>query len=58
MVGSVATALTMTLVYAWRKVQTGGPRSADEDYTPLPDDRPPSDYASKVSDAPPECDGL
>ena len=54
LVGSVATALTMTLVYTWRRVQTGRPRSADDEYTPLPDDRPPSDYAAKSSDGPPD----
>ena len=52
LVGSVVTALTMTLIYAWRRMQTGSPQTTDDDYTPLPDDRPPSDYASKASDAP------
>ena len=56
LVGSIATALTMTLVYAWRRVRSGDPRSADDEYRPLPDDRPPSDYASKASEQPPDGD--
>src|SRR5438067_2246305 len=43
LVGSVATALTMTLVYAWRRVQSAGTRPPDDEYAPLPDDRPPAD---------------
>ena len=54
LVGSVTTALTMTLVIALRRVRSGDPRSTDEEYTPLPDDRPPADYAAKASDAPPD----
>ncbi len=53
LVGSVTTALTMTLLLAWRRVRSGGPRSADDDYTPLSDDRPPANYAAKASDAAP-----
>lgn len=56
LVGSVTTALTMTLVLAWRRVRTGGTRSADQEYTALPDDRPPPDYASKASELPPDED--
>ena len=56
MVGSVATALTMTLVLAWRRVRSGGTRSADDEYTTLPDDRPPADYAAKASELPPDRD--
>jgi uncharacterized integral membrane protein len=52
LVGSVATALTMTLWQTWRRVQTGRPKTADDFDRPLPDDRPPSDYAAKASDAP------
>jgi uncharacterized integral membrane protein len=53
LVGSVATALTMTIVYTWRKVQSPAARPADDDYAPLPDDRPPADYAAKASETPP-----
>ena len=52
LVGSVATALLLTLVYAWRRVQYPGPRPSDVEESPLPDDRPPPDYAAKASDAP------
>jgi hypothetical protein len=43
----------MTIVYTWRKVQSPAARPADDDYAPLPDDRPPADYAAKASEAPP-----
>jgi uncharacterized integral membrane protein len=49
--GSVATALTMTLVYAWRRVH--GHRPHENDDPALPDDRPPVDYAAKASETPP-----
>ena len=35
LVGSVMTALTMTLVLAWRRVRSGGTRTADDEDTPL-----------------------
>lgn len=54
LVGSVATALTMTLVRAWRRVRSGGTRTADDESTSLPDDRPPSDYAAKAAERPPD----
>lgn len=52
LVGSLATALTMTLVYAWRRVQVAANRPADDEVAPLPSDRPPPDYAAKASDTP------
>jgi uncharacterized integral membrane protein len=52
LVGSVITALAMTLVIALRKVQYPT-RTADDD-NPLPDDRPPADYAAKAAEAPPD----
>lgn len=54
LVGSVVTALTMTLVYALRRVQAPGGRTADDVPPGLPDDLPPADYAAKASDAPPD----
>ena len=56
LVGSVATALTITLALTWRRMRTGGPRSADLDDKGFPDDLPPSDYAAKASDEPPDRD--
>lgn len=52
--GSAATALTMTVVYAWRRMHTPGYLSADDEDVSLPDDRPPADYAAKASEAPPD----
>ncbi len=54
LVGSLATALTMTLVYTWKRVQSPGNRPDDHDYSALPPDRPPPDYAAKASETPPE----
>ncbi|GAC1449576.1 MAG: hypothetical protein NVSMB9_33510 [Isosphaeraceae bacterium] len=54
LVGSVATALTATLLYTWRRVQTSGTRSTDDESDALHDDRPPLDYAAKASEIPPE----
>jgi uncharacterized integral membrane protein len=56
LVGSVATALTMTVAFAWHRVRSGGPRSDDNDNNPLPDDRPPADYAAKASEDPRDAD--
>ena len=56
LVGSIATALTMTLVYAWMRVRSGGSRASIDDEGPaaLPDDKPPADYAAKASELPPD----
>ena len=53
-IGSVATALTMTLVYAWKRMSGPGGHPRDDEPPPLPDDRPPADYAAKASEAPPD----
>jgi uncharacterized integral membrane protein len=53
LVGSVATALTMTLIYAWSRVHAPGVKPQDEEAAPI-DDRPPADYAAKASEAVPE----
>ena len=54
-VGSIVTALTMTLVHAWKRMQGLGSRTADDELG-LPDDRPPADYAAKASDVLPDKD--
>lgn len=54
LVGSAATALLMTVVYAVRRVRQPGPKPAGDDPSPLPDDRPPADYAAKASELPPD----
>jgi uncharacterized integral membrane protein len=46
LVGSVATALSLTLLRAWRRYRDGG--ADPEEPTALPDERPPSDYAAKT----------
>jgi uncharacterized integral membrane protein len=54
LVGSVVTALAMTLFWTLRRAQ-GTPAKPDEDVaTPLPDDRPPSDYAAKTTEGFPQ----
>lgn len=52
LVGSVATALIMTIAYAWKRVHTSASKPSDDDESPLPDDRPPAGYAAKASEAP------
>lgn len=53
LVGSVATALSLTLAYAWRRVQFSGAKGRDDEENPLPNDRPPANYAAKASEAVP-----
>jgi uncharacterized integral membrane protein len=51
--GSIVTALAMTIFFALRLRK--GVRSDDQDAAaPLPDDRPPSDYAAKASEGLPD----
>ncbi len=49
--GSLATALVFGVILAFRKLRSG-PSSADEEEgpSPLADDRPPADYASKIGE--------
>jgi uncharacterized integral membrane protein len=54
LIGSVVTALMMTLYYAWVRVQGPGTRSHEVEEQAIPDDRPPADYAAKASESPPE----
>lgn len=51
--GGLATALVTTLVLALRRLRAG-PARAELDDEPLPDDRPPADYASKVTEGFPD----
>ena len=51
LVGSVVTALAITVFQTFRRMSK--PSSIDDDeIVPLPDDRPPADYAAKVVDDP------
>jgi hypothetical protein len=54
LVGSLATALTMTIWYAWVKVRTTGPSPGKPEPAPEDHDLPPPDYAAKASELPPE----
>ena len=54
LVGSVVTALSMTLIFALKKVSFGTKTDAEEAEAFLPEDRPPADYAAKASDIPPK----
>lgn len=49
LVGSVVTALAMTIIFALR-LRKGARADAEESASALPEDRPPSDYASKTSE--------
>lgn len=53
-VGSVVTALALTLIIALRQIQQTGGRAADEPQDTLAEDRPPPGYAAKASEAPPD----
>lgn len=54
LVGSIVTALAMTFVITWKRVQSQGGGQVDEEVNELPDDRPPADYAAKVTGDSPE----
>ena len=54
LVGSVATALVLTLIYAIRLRQPSGLRGGPGGPEELPEDRPPTDYASKVTEGFPD----
>src|SRR5258707_3496245 len=45
LVGSVMTALAMTLFFTLRRAQAPKNAKGDDEVAPLPDDRPPADYA-------------
>jgi uncharacterized integral membrane protein len=49
LVGAIVSALTMTLVYTFKRRKSLRLRGEDEG-SELPDDRPPSDYAAKTTD--------
>jgi uncharacterized integral membrane protein len=48
--GSVLTLLVIALLLAVRKIRGAAARAAEEDPSALPEDRPPSDYASKTTE--------
>jgi uncharacterized integral membrane protein len=54
LVGSIVTALAMTLIFTLRRAQAsaGGSKAGDEAVSPLPDDRPPVDYAKTTEGFP------
>ena len=52
--GSIVTALALAVFYAVRQVHVATGRHTDDVENRLPDDRPPADYASKASEAPPD----
>jgi uncharacterized integral membrane protein len=50
LVGSVVTALSMTLVRALRRVQRGGSSAESPASSALDQERPPADYGAKTSE--------
>jgi uncharacterized integral membrane protein len=48
LVGSLATALAMTVFFTLRRVQGKPPKEGEEPVAPVPDDLPPADYAAKT----------
>jgi uncharacterized integral membrane protein len=50
LVGSLVTALVMTLVRAWRTYRDVSTHPPGDQPSDLPDDRPPADYAAKTSE--------
>ena len=48
--GSVVTALAITVFFTLRRVRGSSGKPDDEVVTPLPDDRPPADYAVKTTE--------
>ncbi len=54
--GSVVTLLITTIVMTMRKMRHGQGGELDTDPSAIPEDRPPSDYASKAKDGFPGSD--
>lgn len=52
--GSVVGALLVTVVMTMRRFRGGQAREADADPAAIPEDRPPSDYASKTKEGFPD----
>jgi uncharacterized integral membrane protein len=50
LVGSVATALTMTVVYTLKRRKSLRQQSGEDEAVDLGDDRPPADYAAKATE--------
>ena len=51
---SIATALVLTIVLTMKKFRHPASRGDDSDPTAIPEDRPPSDYASKAKEGFPD----
>jgi len=56
LVGSIATALTITIFLAWKHVHQPPAAKHEDEVASLPEDRPPADYAAKASEAAPDPD--
>ena len=54
MAGSVVTVLVVTIVMTMRRFRHGPGHAEKEDHSAIPDDRPPSDYASKAKEGFPD----
>ncbi len=50
LVGSLLSALTITLIYTVKRRQSHKERAGEDEGTELPEDRPPTDYASKTTE--------
>jgi uncharacterized integral membrane protein len=48
-IGSIATVLIMTLVWAWRRYRHS-PKSSRESLQKIPDERPPANYATGATE--------
>lgn len=54
--GSIITLLITTIVMTMRKLRTGHAHEPDPDPSAIPEERPPSDYASKAKEGFPGSD--
>lgn len=54
--GSVVTVLIATIVFTMRRLRHGHQDPHDADPTAIPEDRPPTDYASKAKEGFPNSD--
>ena len=52
--GSILTALVVTIVLTMKRFRHSSDRSDDADSSEIPEDRPPSDYASKTKEGFPD----
>jgi uncharacterized integral membrane protein len=56
--GSIVTVLAITLFYTWKRVRGPAAKPEDAVTTALDDDRPPADYAARVTEGFPSRGGL